>query len=255
MLFFNRVPARFLDAGASTGGEAKTEPGAQSKEGGQTPPPASASEQGSSKADEEELDLAKLDPKVQTYIKNLRKENGKHRTKANALEAMTEAQKVEFSSIKKRLAKLSGEDVEDDDDVPLEARFQTAQANVNGLMVQNSILETALVHGIPQDSIKYFQYCMAEAVSNLEEGEELEEDAIKAIVAEVKSKSKSSSGAQTSPTGKATGQAPVASTSKGNVSIDQFVAMGLMEKGKLFEKDPELYKALATEAKAKKLFK
>lgn len=249
MLFLNRVPMKFLDAGASTGGEAPPSTGGAGAGGDKTPPKEGAPAE-TKPDDQEDLDVEKLDPKVQNYIKNLRKENGKHRTKANATEAALVRQQAEVKDIKKRLAKLSGEEVADDDETPLEERFSHAQAAVQGLVVQNAILQMSHDYDIPKDSVKYFQFLVAEAQGNLEEGEELDEDALKALAVDARSKSKSIPGAQTSPSGKSTGQAPAANN-PGTITLEKFMAMGLSEQGKLYGSNPELYKSLAAEAKLK----
>ena len=156
-------------------------------------------------------------------------------------QALTERQKA--------ILKAAG--IEDDSDKP-EEQIKSLSLGNNQLAFRNAVLETAVANGISGDEIEYFEFLVSKAVNALGDEEELSEEQLLEIAGKVKKASKS--GANTglkSGDGKGKGPDPKPGES-GEISLDDFCHMGIIEKSKLYDKNPEKYKALFSEAKLKK---
>lgn len=189
--------------------------------------------------DSGELDVSKLDPKVQKLIKDLRNENAGSR-KSN--KALTES----HGKLKKALVEAGI--IEDDEEAPEEKlKAITAQHEVS--VVNNAILETAIEHGVGKDDLKYFRFLVQEKFETLGEDEELDSDQLAELAAEARKRSGTQATGSTSVTEKGKAPAPGAT---GAVSLDQFVKMNMGEKSELYTKNPATYNQLMAEAKSKK---
>lgn len=193
----------------------------------------------------DELDLASLPESVQKHIKDLRKENAKHRTKANKLES-------DFASVQQRLKALAGGE-DDGEQLTPEQQIAQLEAGVGQYAFRNACLSLALEHGIGKDGYEYFEYLVGKAVEGLEDGEELDDEVMTGLISEAKAKSGAGS-KQTTTTSvnpkSGDGKAP---DTKAEVSLDQFVKMSIGEKSALYNKNPALYDALTKEAKDKRI--
>ena len=109
-------------------------------------------------------------------------------------------------------------------------------------------------HGIPASGVKYFQFLVSEAVADLKEGEELPDDKMAEIVKEAKAKiqKKGNTTFDKSKGGKGGDGDPGAAGGLEDTTLEQFLRMSITEKSALYEKFPDVYKALMTEAKAKR---
>lgn len=184
-------------------------------------------------------DESKLDADTKAYIAKLRKENASHRTKAKGLASEKQAADKKLAEVLKVLGITEEEKPEE----KVKNLTQVTQAQ----SFRVGILELAVEHGIGKDSVEYFEFLVTKEAGKLEEGEELSEDALKEIVAKVGKLGKGKAN-----TGAGTGQKPPTPGSSGEVTLDQFVGMSIMEKSDLYQKNPELYKTLMADARKKK---
>ncbi len=192
-----------------------------------------------------EVQIDQLPASAQKYIRDLRKENAKHRTKANKA-----AQ--DYEALSTRVKGLAGDE---DESSPEEQVGFLGQQN-QSLAFENATLRIAVSNGIgDEDSLEYFQFLVAKAAGELEDGEELGAEELDGLVKKVKGKFGAAGGKATS-TGVATKtgdgkQKP--GKSSDTVTVERFVKMGMSEKTALYQKNPELYAQLFEEAKDKRL--
>lgn len=189
--------------------------------------------------DKKEFDISSLPQEAQDLIKNLRKENGKHRTDKNLT-----ASKLE--KFEKAFKLISGDDEEEEPEVKLGKVSEQLQ----NTQVRNAMLEIAYENGVPADQRDYFEFLMAKALDSLDEGQELPEETLKEILGKVKKKGPANT--STSGDGGQGGDKKPGTETDG-VTLEQFLAMGMTAKSKLFNEKPEVYNNLYAEAKKKKL--
>lgn len=189
--------------------------------------------------DKKEFDISSLPQEAQDLIKNLRKENGKHRTDKNLTAA-------ELEKFKKAFKIISGEDDEEEPEVKL----SKVSEELSSAKMKTAMLELAYENNIPTDQRDYFEFLMSKKLESLEEGEELSEEGLAEIVAKVTKKGPANT--STKEDGKGDGKKAPAGQADG-VTLDQFLAMGMLAKSKLYSEKPEIYNALLAEAKQKKL--
>jgi hypothetical protein len=192
-----------------------------------------------------ELKLDALPPAAQKHIKKLRDEAAKYRQKARD-------SGEKFGKVKKVLVDLGLAKPEEDD----------PQETIKGLTAindettfRNGILEAALEHGIPKDGLEYFNFLVEKKAKALGEDEELDDDAVSALAAEVKEKfgspapTKSGAGSNNKP-------APNGGSSKvptGDLTAEKFATLSNGEQTELYKKNPDLFGRLAKEARTKRL--
>lgn len=212
-----------------------------------------AYEEAKAKAEAEPKDDPSDDPDDQSkwtpeqtkaYIEKLRKENATHRTKNKEL-----ASKFKVSEEQKK-AVLKAIGIESDDEKP-EEKVKALTSETQNLAFRNAILESAVQHGIPADKVKYYQFLVTEAASELEDGAELSDEQLEEIVKDVKASSGTKGNTSVGKGGK-NGKEPPPPGPSGDISLDQFCRMTMLQKSELYTKNPDLYKTLLAEAKAKK---
>lgn len=188
-------------------------------------------------------DDPKLDEKTKAYIAKLRKENASARTKNKDL-----ASKFKISEDqKKAILKAAGIETEEDD--PAE-KIKTLSAQSDQLALRSTILESAIQQGIKADDLEFYQFLVSKALADLKDEEELDEEKLAEIVKKVNKASTKGAGSSVG-TGK-DGKKPPNPEGNGEVTLDQFIRMSITEKSVLYEKNPDLYKELVAEAKAKR---
>lgn len=204
--------------------------------GKQNPPDEKGSQDG--KPDESTWDEA-----TTKYIKDLRKEAAKNRTKASSLEER-------LSRIESGLKKVVGG--EDDDDLSPEDRAEALEAYAGQQEFETEILKLAINHNIGKDGLDYFKFLVAQAVSGLDEDEELGEDDIAELVKKAKVAGGGSASTSVKQSDEGSGTPPPDKTAA--VTLDQFCSMSMIQKSKLFDSNRALYDQLMQEArKAKRL--
>lgn len=176
---------------------------------------------------------------AQKIIKELRAENAKHRTEKNNLSTRLE-------KIEKGLKLVSGDG---EDDETAEVKLGKLEPKIQSLEVRNAMYELAIEHSISKADFEYFEFLMSKKFDSLEEGQEMTEEDLEAILGQLKSRS------QKAPanTSAGTGTKPDNASGKDGVTLEQFVKMGMMEKSKLYQTKPDLYASLLSEARNKKL--
>lgn len=180
---------------------------------------------------------------AQKVIKDLRAEAAKYRTEKNNLSTRLE-------KLEKGIKAFAGGDENDQEDT--ETKFGKLQGEFETLSVRNTMYELAFEHGISKDDFEYFEFLMSKKLNSLEEGAEMTEEDLTEILGGLKSKGGGKAPANTS-TGTGTGTKPNPDGKSGDVTLEQFVKMGMMDKSKLFQTKPELYNSLLTQAKQKGL--
>jgi len=194
---------------------------------------------------EENLDISSLPPETQKYIKDLRKENAKYRTKAGNLQ---KANEEIIGRVKKIAGGKDGEEMTPDERL---AALESSSQNAN---FDNAVLSAALEHGVEKGQLKYFRYLIGERVADLGEGEELGEDDL-AEIAEEATKTVGGKRAKTSVTDEdddeGGGKKP---KGKGKITTEQFAKMTVSEMSALQKSNPELYISLFNEARKSRRF-
>ena len=195
--------------------------------------------------DPDKIEEDKLDHKTKAYLAKLRKENASHRTKNKELGSKLQTTEAQKKAILKAAGLL-------DEEKP-EEKLQAATQHNETLAFRNAVLETAVSHGIPAEKLKYFQFLMADAVEGLGDGEELSDDKLDAIVKECKGgvvKKANSTVKKFDKDGKEiTDPTP---GDKGEMTLEKFLAMGMIDRSKLYQSHPDVYERFYKEAKAKK---
>jgi hypothetical protein len=203
-------------------------------------------EEKSQKGDKtQEVDESKWDERTKAYIQKLRNESATHRTKAKDLKS-----KLSQSEEQKR-AILKAAGIELEDEKPEEV-VKTLSAATQNLEFRNTVLELALEHGISAEQKDYFEFLITRECQKLAEDEELPEEKVMEIAK--KAKGSARQGATTTVTGNdgKKGDPNPEPGATGEVSLADFCAMKMGDKIALYNKNPELYKRLATEARTKK---
>ncbi len=193
-----------------------------------------------SEADPDKLDESKFDEKTKAYLAKLRKENATHRTANKDLKSKYQSE-VDRS---KAILKAAGIEVETDKP---EEQIKNLTAQSQQQALRNAVLETAISHGVPGDKLKYFEFLITSAVQELDEGDELSDEALEAIVIEVK---KGVSKSANSTVGD--GKKPNPNSSPTETTFEQFLAMGPVARSTFYLKNQDKYVAFVSEAKAKK---
>lgn len=223
------------------GGGSGNPPPEKKKEGDEGEKGAGESEGEEGEGDQ--LDVDKLPDSAKKLIKTLRDENAKHRTKNKELGDKT-------GKLKQALVEAGI--IENDEEAPEEKIKNLSEQN-QGLVLKSVLLEAAVEHSVPKGSLKYFQFLINEKLEGLQDGEEVTDEDIAALAEEAKGFSGSGkSGGNSSVDGKGKGSAP-APGGNGAVTVDQFVLMNIAEKSVLFQKSPDVYNKLMSQARAKRL--
>jgi hypothetical protein len=198
-------------------------------------------------ATQTELEDSGWDEKTKNYIKSLRTEAAKNRTKAKELEAQFNAINSKFSALESGLKKSLG--VEGTEELQPEAKISELAATNENMAFRNAVLETAVGHGIGADQLEMLEFLILKRADALEEGQELTDEDMAEIVSKVKLTSKAM-GSSTSVTSSV--QAADSNTQKA-LSVESFAKMSIAEKSLLFSKDPNTYNTLMAAAREKRL--
>ncbi len=199
--------------------------------------------QGSGDPNLDEFDETKADEKTKAYLAKLRKENAGHRTKAKELASKL----TESEERKKAMLKAAGIEVETEDPAEL---LEVARAGNEQLAFRSAILESALQNGIGKDDFEFYEFCVAKAVGELQEGDELTDEQMAEIVKRVKTKSAGAAANSSVGAGGGGNRNPAANDT--TVTLEKFLRMNITEKSALYEKNLDLYKELMAQAKAQR---
>ncbi len=104
------------------------------------------------------------------------------------------------------------------------------------------MLELALEHGVGKDQREYFEFLVGKAIEGLEEGAELDEDAVLEIA--TRAKANSSKGPANSSTAGDKQQTKSNGGKPNAITPEQFAKMGMTERTKLFRENKDEYDRL-----------
>lgn len=180
--------------------------------------------------------------KAKELAKSLRAESAKYRTKSKDLESKLSSMEATLGKLKKAL------NLEEEEENP-EEKVQQLSEQAIVLQTELAIRDLAAEHEIPNQQLKYFKFLMSERFAALGDGEELSEEALNEVIAEVK---KGSAGKGINGTGLHNNDKPNPDASSG-VSVERFVKMSPAEKSLIYQKDPTTYNKLFSEAREKRL--
>jgi len=180
---------------------------------------------------------------VKAEIKKLRKESADRRLKNKELTQKLTGFETTLGAIKSKLGL-------EDDELTLEEKAERIQAENEQLQQQLFIGEIEQELGISKEQRKFFRFLLNEKLEALEEGDELGEEELLQIVAELKETTgakevKSSTGV--TPKGK------TPDNGNNGLTVEQFAKMNVAEKSKLYQDDPAEYNRLFSEAREKRL--
>ncbi len=188
-------------------------------------------------------DLSGLDEKTKKYILKLRKENAKHRTSSKSTEE-------KLGKLEKSLKSAFG--LDDQESVDPEQQISSLQSEREVLAFKAAVMETAIENGLNMEQANYFQFLLAQKSNELEEGEELSDEDLAALVTKSKAiGGKGGIGGSTSVNGG--GTAPRKPGASGEITLEQFTKMSMTEKSKLYQNDANTYNSLMAEARSKKM--
>lgn len=195
---------------------------------------------GSADDDEDLGDFA--DPKkAMAEIKKLRKESADKRTKSKDLETKLNAMTAQMDKLKKA---IGGEE----DDLSPEEKISRLQSEKEQVEIEASINHLARVYQVPIEHDDYFRFLLSKKFSELQDGEEVDDEQMNEIVSKVGALSAGQKGNGTGVDSKK----PNPGTGTDGVTAADFKKMGTIEKSQLYSKNPTLYDKLRTEAAALK---
>lgn len=189
---------------------------------------------------EDDFDESKADDRTKKYIAKLRKEAGSHRTKAKDLASKVKSEQDRVKAI----LKAAGIESEDEDPT---TKLKEADQQKHALAFSNAVYKEAIKNGIGEDQLEFFEFMVAKAINELDEGEELPEEALMAIVNKCKK-----SGASKKANSSTNSATPPPGDNPDKISLEKFCLMTILEKSKLYESNKDLYAELYAQAKAKK---
>ena len=193
--------------------------------------------------------------KQKVYITSLRKESASYRTKSKDLESKHTALENRFSKFETGLKNLFGGE---ESKLTPEQKLEQLSDHSDAVELKNAILETAVKSGVAGDDYDYFEFLLQKKAEGLKEDEELSDDQIAEVVAQVKNKSKPAEqqkpNTSTSIGTKALvdGQVPPNPVVPGGpqeVTVESFSKMSMTEKSELYSKNQPLYESLLKAAK------
>lgn len=179
--------------------------------------------------------------KAKAAVVKLRKEAAKYRNLKNASDEALKAAQTRIDSFKKALG------VEDESEDP-ETTINTLKSQNQALAMEMSIAQIAREHNIPADQDKYFRFLLNERMESLEDGEEISDEDITEIAAQIEKISGKASGNSTGLNGQK--KKPAGGNT---LTVEAFSKMNSGEKSELYGRNPEEYNRLFAEAKTKRL--
>ncbi|MCK5880844.1 MAG: hypothetical protein KAG18_03150 [Sinobacterium sp.] len=197
-------------------------------------------EETSEQTDEEEKaqeksDFESLPDWAQKQIKDLRQENGDRRTKSTALE--DRLGKIE-GGLKSMFGGGEGEEL-----TP-EQQLEAVVSENEALKYDMAMNDVCREHEISPDKKEYFDFLLNKACDTLEEGQELPEEALLEIVQQAKS-----SGAKANSSVEEDNGGKKPEGSKGEKTLEEFNKMSIVEKTKLYQESPAVYKSLFAQSR------
>lgn len=186
------------------------------------------------------LDDSGLDEKTKKYIEKLRRENAKHRTKANV-------NSDRLSRLEEGLKKVLG----GEDEAAPEQQLEALASQNEGMAFKMAVLEAAIECGVSKEDREYFEFLLGKRLGEMEEGQELADEEI-AEIAKLAKRFDAGSGKSAGRSSVDDSRSGKMGNGTGAVTVEQFVAMTITEKSDLYTKNKALYDSLFAEAKNKR---
>lgn len=177
-------------------------------------------------------------------IKRLRSENGSHRNKNKEIESQFALLNEKFGKITKHLGMDEQEDPE--------KVISTLKQNSEALEMELELQKLARLHSISADQDEFFRFLLHKKFTSLKENQEITDEEINEIVAKAKNQSAGQEDKtnKNNSTGIGTGAKKTpAAGGDSEPTVEQFKKMGVVEKGNLYTKNPELYKQLNAQSR------
>lgn len=225
-------------------------------------------EEGDDADSDDSADMSSWSPeKVKGYVKKLRKENQRYRKDNSASKTELAALRKQITGVQNSVAKALG--LAEGADMSPEEQAEALQGQLGVSQFKTAVLEAAYSYEVPPASREYFEFLVQKEVANLDEGEELDDEALAEIAKKAKGAGAKKS-FSTSISGKGAGSLrdqleeeagdddesePAPSKGNKGLTAERFADMGTIEKTNLYTKNPGLYEKLMAEARRKKLLK
>jgi len=194
----------------------------------------------------EKTPLESLPEDVQAYIRELREESKTHRQANEKLQG-------EFTGFRERLqGALGGEKEQDPEQALQELKEQNLMLSeeLEARQAKAEIASFAAQSGIPNDKVGYFEYLLNEAANNIGEEDELPDEVLTDIVNKVLAVSGTNKKASTTP-GEGQDAQETGGGATDGVTYEDFKAMGIMDRQKLYKENESLYMTYMDKARAK----
>lgn len=211
-------------------------------------PGAQAGSQKTPDAGSGEPDGSGWDESTKAYIQKLRGEAADRRTKNKELETKINELSTQFSGLQTGVAKALGIQT----DLKPEEQLERVQGRAYELESENFMLRTMMEKGINSEQSDYFTFLLEKRAAELGENEEMTDDMVNDIVANVKKVSAFTQSTSVSTT-QANGQGPSSDNVGDGPTVDEFVGMSVSEKSLLYAKNPAQYDALLGQARKQHL--
>lgn len=189
------------------------------------------------------------------YVDGLRKESAKYRTKSKELESGLKSTNERLSKFEGGLKKLFGDDG-DDSNLTTEQRIERLEKRnqqeksqreeeSQQLALANALKDAALEHGVSKQDFEFFEYLMTKKLATLEDDQELSDKDVAQIAKQAKSRSASRSTSVDD-------DAPNPDEEDGDITVEEFMEMGIGARSALYQKDKGLYEKLLLAEKSAK---
>ncbi len=184
------------------------------------------------------------------YVDGLRKESAKYRTKAKELESKVTSTDERLTKFEGGLKKLFGD--EGKENLSSEERLarleerahQERQANEQ-LALRTALTDAAIEHGVGKADYEYFEFLVSKRLQALGEDEELSEKEVADIAKMAKSKNAAKSTS-------VDGSGPDPDEDDGELSLEEFMGLGIGGRSALYQKDKPMYEKLVAAEKIAK---
>lgn len=188
------------------------------------------------------------------YVDGLRKENAKARVKNKELETGLKSTNDRLSKFEGGLKKLFGG--EDNENLTPEQRIERLEQKTQQekqqrdeekeqLALDSALKGAALEHGVGKADYDYFEFLVGKKLATLKDDEELSDEDLKSLAKQAKAKSAAKSTS-------VDGAGPDPDEDDGEITVEEFMELGIGARSALYQKDKALYEKLVLAEKAAK---
>lgn len=190
------------------------------------------------------------------YVDGLRKQSANYRTKAKELDSGLKATNERLNKFEGGLKKLFGDDGDDTGNLTPEQRIERLEKRhqqekqqraeeQEQVALEAALKGAALEYGVKKEDYEYFEFLVGKRLATLGEDEELSDEEVAQLAKQAKAKSASRSTS-------VDGDGPDPDEEDGEVTLEEFMGMGIGAKSALYQKDKALYDKLLVAEKAAK---